>query len=241
MRMPRWRFTINQLMAAVAIVAILYFIYKSSLIIQAVLILWAPFGLLGERLTAGSTKRRQRPSPIQLTQNLTLMLVGAVVASVAGWVGLNTGVPTILSPLPLFSVVPAFYLSMCPPEWSVLIGACWSWLLAAVPFVTYLVLNFDFGFKVGSEPVPARFPILMAVATIASGYWIISGWGFGCSFQSVSYTKSVTLINILALLVIWVLWVAIRRSASRLATITLATLFHSWLYWFAFPWLGELP
>lgn len=64
---------------------------------------------------------------------------------------------------------------------------------------------------------PCRRPTLPAIFLSHGGYW---------SSDS---------------LVLWTMWGVLRRGSSFPWRITFGTLLHYWLFWFAFPYLGELP
>jgi hypothetical protein len=228
MRLYRPQYTLRQLMIIVAALACMAALYQWFGLVVAFLIMWMPFCLLAERLVAGAPRSETRPTLGWMIMDFMVMTSCALVAVAARWVGARTGVPTVLSPLPLFGVLPLFYV----PD---------PWFASLFPFGTFFLVNFYLGRTAGRNPVPLRFPILLGTATAYSAYWLIGGWKYGVRYQSFFYANAVAILNLGALVVLWSLWLVLRGGATKPAAFALATLFHCWLFGMAFPWLGELP
>jgi hypothetical protein len=86
-----------------------------------------------------------------------------------------------------------------------------------------------------------RFSIVLGLATAFTVLLFGFGCRFGSSYWGTSYTLAVAAINAVLVLVLWGWRFAIRKRASKESALGFATLLHCWLYWFAFPCLGELP
>jgi hypothetical protein len=194
-----------------------------------------PFCVLVERLFGGTPPTSHaEPSFSGSAANLVILILGATVCTFASWCGSSVGYPTIFSPLPLFVIAPLF-----------LAGDLWNpvpwWFVAPIPFATFLFMNL-YQVRVASPaPLPMRFPVLLGMATAFSILWFAEGWGYGTRYQGAAYTLASASINVLFLHILWGWWLAIRRSASKAGALGFATLLHCWLFWFAFPYLGELP
>lgn len=243
MQFPILRFNIKLMMTTVAAVAAALAIYKSSNIFVAIMVMWMPFGMIAERFLAEPPRTPVRPSVGQLVFNYGVMSVCASLASLADWMGCSNAFG-VLSPDPLFGIMPRMIVSSEWPTWH-LESIEWVFeiipfglIFAIVPFVTFFVLNFYLGRTVGPTPVPLRFPILLAIATGFSAYSIIGDWQDGIKYQGIAYTKTIAALNFGVLVVLWGLWFAIRRNAPKPAAFALATLFHCWIFWIAFPWMG---
>lgn len=113
--------------------------------------------------------------------------------------------------------------------------------LVAIVAACFLMLNWYLGRSVTPQPIPARFPIVLGTATICSLWWFAFGWQFGIEYQGATFTWGILGINALSLVLLWRFWLAFRRRATRGNALVLATLLHCWLFWFAFPYFGELP
>jgi hypothetical protein len=139
--------------------------------------------------------------------------------------------PRVLSPMPLLTMIPVFALG----HWEL------RWLISPIPFGTFILMNSYLLRTSSAEPLPKRFPCLLGLATALSVLYFILGWKDGIRYQGASYTLASAVINAWFLLVLWTWWLAVRHRASMTAALGFATLLHSWLFWFAFPYLGELP
>jgi hypothetical protein len=175
-----------------------------------------------------------RPSFSGTAATFVALLLGAYLSVCAARYACSTGMPTILSPLPLLVVAPLFVadgLQYADP-----------WRFAAsIPFSTFFLMNF-YQFRVaGPAPVRMRFSFLLGVATAFSVLYFVMGWQYGIRYQGASHTLATAVINRFFLLALWGWWLAIRQKASKPNALAFATLLHCWLFWFAFPYLGELP
>jgi hypothetical protein len=194
-----------------------------------------PFSLLVERLFGATPPATQAQTSFSRSAaNLIFLILCASMCTVASWCGSSKGLPTIVSPLPLFVVVPWFLagaLGYTEP---------W-WFVAPIPFGTFLLMNFYQLRAAGSAPLRMRFSFLLGLSTVFSVFVFVGGWEYGIQYQGAFYTLASAAINLSFLLVLWGWWLAIRRRGSKAAALGFATLFHCWLFWFAFPYLGELP
>jgi hypothetical protein len=196
-----------------------------------------PCSLFVERLFTGPPPAPHRqPSFWGYAANLIVLILCAALCTVASWCGSARGTPTILSPLPLFVVIPLFVASGlgCTQPW------CW-WFVAPIPFGTFLMMNFYQLRSAGLAPLPMRFSFLLGLATAFSVYLFVGGWKYGVRYQGTTYTLASAAINLSFLLLLWGWWLAVRQRASKASTLGFATSLHCWLFWFAFPYLGELP
>jgi hypothetical protein len=141
--------------------------------------------------------------------------------------GLKDIGPTILSPLPALTILPAFLLQ-----------------LRNVAMVIPMLLFFAWrpGLFLGEGEIPKRSYALLAVAIVLSIIWFVGGWKFGMEFQGARYTYAVCIVNLVWACVLALAFVANWKKESSFKTnLILHWLLFAWLAWYAFPYLGELP
>jgi|SRR5579864_449906 len=154
-------------------------------------------------------------------------LVGACALWIPGWISLMVGVPTTLSPLPALTVLPGFFFG--------------SPSIAAVVPVLFFVLWNPSLFR-GESKIPKRSPVLLLVSGLLSIVWFVVGWNYGVQYEGRRYVYFVCAAN-----VAWLVLLAgafsryMRREPSFAANLVLHLLLFTWLAWYAFPYLGELP
>jgi hypothetical protein len=230
-RLRLLRFRIRSIMLLIATVACV--LALAQWVPGIVILFWVfPVSLLAERLFGEPPSAADgRGSSFRATRSLAVFLLCAALCAVASWCGISSGVPTMLTPLPLFSIVPYFALGDT--------GLWWS--IPLIPIGTFVLLNFYQLRVTGPSPLPTRFAFLLGLVTAFSACWFVGGWGYGVQYQGLLFTLDSAVINVVFLLVLWSWWFAVRRRASKAAALRFATLLHCWLFWFAFPYLGELP
>jgi hypothetical protein len=187
-----------------------------------------PNCLLAERLVGGEpvSQPRRRWQWYALS-HIRLIAAAACIAFVS-WLSVYSGLPSVLSPTPLY----AFLSYACAEEW---------WSLVLIPAMTYLGMNLYLGRVVVPGPIPMRFPCLLATASICTVCWFVGGWRYGLEYQSAVYFWSLAAINLAIIVCLWTLWIKKRKRASTIVSLALGLILYGWLFWLAFPWLGELP
>src|SRR5712692_694824 len=147
------------------------------------------------------------------------------------WVGLFLRrFPTILSPMPALTVIPAF----------ILMNAGFHRIAVAVPAIFFLFWNPNL--MRGQTEIPKRTYFLFVGAVLLTVIWFLGGWKFGLQYQGARFIYSVCAINML-----WILFLAFflfrarKRIPSFARSLALHWLLFAWLAWYAFPYLGELP
>ena len=142
---------------------------------------------------------------------------------------LASGVPTMLCPFPALTVLPAFLLSVHLSN-------------LAVVLPTLLFFIWNPGLLRGETKVPKRSYALLAVATVLSVFYFVSGWDLGLKYQGIHYTRFVSAVN-----TAWVAFLILgflrsrKRATSFRFNLFLHWMMFAWLAWYAFPYLGELP
>jgi len=161
---------------------------------------------------------------------LTILACGFALM-VPAWFGLFlSGFPTVLCPMPVLTVIPAFFLS----------SAGLHGIAVAVPTIFFLLWNPQL-FRGGPE-VPKRTYFLFGGAILLSIAWFVASWKFGLQYQGRRFTYSMCVINALWILFLGLLFARSRKgNQSFTSSLILHWLLFAWLAWYAFPYLGELP
>ncbi|HEX4142183.1 MAG TPA: hypothetical protein VHY91_01425 [Pirellulales bacterium] len=184
------------------------------------------FAWFGERiLQARGPGKAASPEP-SIPRALVFMLFALSTIGVA-MISCSTGVPTVTSPFPLLMVLPLF--SRLPIGIAVLIPVVWFFV------ILWPICRSHRG------PIPPRATILLGVTTGLSALCLALGWSYGLAYQGLQYTAWVTIINLVLIAALWICWVFLRRETVFGWRIAFGTLLFYWLFWFAFPYLGELP
>src|SRR5262249_25948233 len=97
---------------------------------------------------------------------------------------LLTGVPTVLCPLPLLTIIPAFLLST------------WRLHYLAIGLPVLLFFLWRPGFFRGAPEIPRRSYVLLAIITVLSIIYFISSWRLGLQYQGAGYTRAVLIVNV---------------------------------------------
>lgn len=142
---------------------------------------------------------------------------------------LLSGVPTVFSPMPALTVIPALILS----QWHLQYAAL------ALPTLLFLLWNPQLYREEGR--IPKRTYGLFVLLAALSAVHFVAGWKLGLEYQGPRHTAIVCSINIA-----WVgfLGLAFGRSLKTITSFQASLFLHwmlfAWLCWYAFPWLGEL-
>jgi hypothetical protein len=140
------------------------------------------------------------------------------------------GVPTVLSPFPALTVIPGFLLS----------SSGLSMAAVFVPVVFFFTWN-PGAFR-GESKIPKRSYALLALATVLSVFWFVSGWKYGLEYQGARFTHIVCIVNIAWVGFLWLMFARAWKVGSSFKTnLFLHWMLFAWLAWYAFPYMGELP
>ena len=161
-----------------------------------------------------------------------VMIVTALALALVTWMGaFSAGVPTLHSPLPLLTVLPALVLS----RWHV------QYLAILVPSVLFFFL-WTPGVRKNSRPdIPKRTIALLSLLTVLTVVYFVASWSDGIRYQGLRHTKVVSIISVAWLAALWLVVVRCWRKPSVIGNLILHWLLFAWLGWYAFPYLGELP
>ena len=177
---------------------------------------------------------RSQPSRLDAVPTLIGLILCASLCAMAAYFSCSTGTPTIFSPLPF----PVFVSLLAAPS----LGATNPWLFAAsIPFGTFLLMNFYQLRLAETAPLRTRFTVLLGLVSVLSVLYFAMGWQYGLRFQGPSYTLATASINLAIFIILGTWWLGLRQQASKTSGLLFATALHCWFFWFAFPYLGELP
>jgi hypothetical protein len=161
-----------------------------------------------------------------------LVIVAGLCLLIPAWVGLfSSGVPTLYSPLPAVTILPAFVLS----RWHL------QSLAVVVPSILFFLWSPGLILDQRPKKVPTRTVALLGLLTILAVVDFGFGWKYGVQYQGMYYAVGVGIINVVWLVCLW--WAAIHwwRQPSFRGSLLLHWFLFAWLAWYAFPYLGELP
>jgi hypothetical protein len=175
-----------------------------------------------------------------MTPKLTSRLVtlgcgiGLVIPALIGLGWLGSGSPTLISPLPVLTIVPAFLLA------GLFRDAAFFKIVSVLP--TLLFLAWNPSLLRGEAKIPKRSYVLLSTAIVLSVAYFIASWKWGIQYQGIRYVHTICAINL-----VWIAFVggvfalSLKRSSSFGLNLFLHWIFFAWLAWYAFPYLGELP
>jgi hypothetical protein len=148
---------------------------------------------------------------------------------IVAMVGLfSAGTPTLYSPFPTLTVLPAFLLPT---------GMHWAAVL--VPSVLFFGWNphlFD-----GQMSLPKRTIAVVALLSALTPLAFFLEWTDGLNYQGLHHTVALLIANLLWLGLLWWSTVRAARRHSFAGNLLTHWILFAWLSWYAFPYLGELP
>lgn len=141
-----------------------------------------------------------------------------------------SGAPTVFSPLPALTVIPALFLS----DWHHLGNAA-----VILPMLLFFLWNPQL-FR-GEAKVPKRSYALLAVLAVLSAIDFVVSWKWGLQYEGPMFTVAVCSVNIAWLAFLGLAFARTRKGTTSFTTsLFLHWMLFAWLGWYAFPWLGEL-
>jgi hypothetical protein len=185
------------------------------------------FAVFGERILRHPTDSNEAIPPGASAERAIGFILCALSTIAVAKISCSANVPTVLSPFPILVVLPLF---MGLPFLAV----------AAISVMSFVAILWPIC-QSGRGPIPPRATILLGIATGLSALWVGAGWSYAVGYHGLHYTAWVTAINSIFVASLWGLWVPLRGNAAFGWRIAFGTLFFYWLFWFAFPYLGELP
>lgn len=176
---------------------------------------------------------KRRPAGlITKEMNSRLLVIAAgLCLLIPAWIGLfSSGVPTLYSPLPTLTILPAFVLSR------------WHFESLAVLVPTIFFFLWSPGLLLHErQNLPKRTIALLGLLTVLTVVDCILEWKYGMQYRGMRYTLLVYTINAIWLAALWWTVMHSQRRPSFRGHLFSHWLLFAWLAWYAFPYLGELP
>jgi hypothetical protein len=165
-----------------------------------------------------------------MTSRLVVVAAGLCLL-IPAWIGLFfSGVPTLYSPFPTLTVLPAFVLSR------------WHLESLAVLVPSILFFLWSPGLLLNQRPnLPKRTFVLLGLLTVLTIVDCVLEWKYGVVYRGARHTILVYVINAMWLASLWWTVVRCKRQPSFVGNLFSHWLLFAWLAWYAFPYLGELP
>lgn len=139
-----------------------------------------------------------------------------------------SGVPTLISPFPSLTIIPAFFLASARLHpLAVLIPTALFFLWCPKLFQ-------------GQERPPNRSLIFLGILTALTGIFFIDNWSYGVQYQGAVFTYGICAANTAWIILLWSVFIWARNKSSFHANLLAHFLLFAWLGWYAFPYLGEL-
>ena len=130
------------------------------------------------------------------------------------------GAPTVVSPLPALTAIPALFLS----DWHNLGNAA-----VILPMLLFFLWNLQL-FR-GEAKVPRRSYVLLALLAVLSAIDFVVSWKWGLQYEGPKFTVAVCSVNIALLAFLGLAFARARKGTTSFTT----SLF---LHWMLFAWLG---
>lgn len=158
-----------------------------------------------------------------------VIAVASALPAFASWVGLlNQG--SWWSPCPYLMFISYAYLE----HW--LMHA--PYVLYAIPSTAFLALMLPAAFS-NPHRLPIRSLTVLVVATLSTFYWFWSSIGYAFDYQSNAYIIGTIAVNACCVLALWMTWFMLRKRFNFASVVVWNVGLIGWLFWLAFPWLGE--
>jgi hypothetical protein len=146
------------------------------------------------------------------------------------WGTILPGTPQIYAPLNCLIILPLFLMDIDQIGSYVAIAIVpvffWLWCLPVLR---------------GCPTMPRRSFVIFVCAVVLSALWLVFGWGYGIQYQGSGYVAGVTIISVFCWMPLSFLALRAWRCPSAGRNLAFHVALFSWLAWYAFPYLGELP
>jgi hypothetical protein len=196
-----------------------------------------PFCFTVEWILERTSERPVEPSRFSKIK-LLVFIIAAMSTPLAGFISMSAPSPRVHSPFALLSVLPYFY-----HRWFTFGIPFLRFLVRnnIIPLIVFVILNCDLFRNQATKRFPLRLGIILFLATAFSVCWFMFSYEVGIEYQGKEYTYTVATINIAFATLLWIIIFVKRDQASFPIRLFFSLLLNFWLFWFAFPWLGETP
>ncbi len=210
---------------------------------MAVIITVLPFVAIAERVFTRSTVETIPGKRHYSGFEILALAVCAASTACAANLSVSNNVPEVHSPFAMLVIVPYFLIDdlIWPFVSQDSVGMHFRTSVSVIPVAWFASLNLDYLRGYPASKLPVRFVMLLGVATLGSAVWLTAGWESALEYQSMNYALTVCIANAVFLILLWFCWVIAYRKNTFMRRLTFVTLLHFWLFYLAFPWMGELP
>jgi hypothetical protein len=191
-----------------------------------------PFAFVVEFALRRASIDRSWPSARQIAVRLAVIAVCGALPILAFTMGLSYQM-FWWSPCPFLGFLPIAYLE----EWFI----DWPYATWLVPSIPYLILTAPIAFKANHHHLPIRSVVLLIVATLTTVYWFSTSTSYIGKYQSMTYFVGSATSNAGIIGVLWGLWLGLRNRFNFALVLVWNLILVCWLFWLAYPWLGEYP
>jgi hypothetical protein len=166
------------------------------------------------------------------------IVIWSLIVLCAGTLSLFSGVPTILSPHALLSVIPALIVSSTPLNYPELPYRTFILsLLAAGPImIAYIAWSLPCR---TSPKIPMHSILIWLIVCILSILTFTLSWDNSIKWRGEMFTIVLAILNVFIAALCGLFIIANRKQPSPTSVIVFHGIMFTWLAWGAFPWLGE--
>jgi hypothetical protein len=185
-----------------------------------------PMSFVIEFAFASNRPRSFALSKRSIAVRVILLLLLSPLAALVAWVGLvDQG--SWWSPCPMLVFISYAYLET------------FGYLFLVVPMLTFLTVTLPSTFNSEIRYLPIRSFALFCIAVAGSIYWFASSMPFTFKYQSPNYIYGSIAANSIAILMLAVSGFAFRGYFNFMSAAIWNLTLVCWLFWIAFPWIGE--
>ena len=156
----------------------------------------------------------------------------------AGTLSLFSGVPTILSPHALLSVIPALAVSSTPLNYPELPYRIFILSLLAAGPITIAYIAWSLPCR-ASPKIPMRSIFIWLMVCILSILAFTLSWDSSIKWRGTMFTIALAILNVIIAALCGLFIIVNRRRPSLTSVIVFHGILFTWLAWGDFPWLGE--
>lgn len=143
--------------------------------------------------------------------------------------------PSVLAPLSLVVVVPAFALASLIGDRGLVVGGVLGSTIVPMAFLLFVRHMRKTG-----ELMPKASVIAFAVLIVFSFIYAATGWDMTVRYVSILRATALVMQAVFPPVLIGIAWFAMRRQLTPRRALLLHWFACAWVAWGAFPWHGEL-
>ena len=152
---------------------------------------------------------------------------------------LLSGIPAVAALLSTTGSEPNLASPFSGPAFLLAAGRAPWWYVVLVVAGSFVVFNISTIFGGAADRMSFRMPAVAIPLFLLNVVFMLRHWSAGVAHQGLTYTIAITTLNVAIMLTLAWLWYRWRAAASPLRQQCLGLFLHTWLFWYAFPYLGE--